>query len=60
MAETAVTALELKVLQQWDTPTICNGLELLGAEYRTRGSPSSTCSASIRRCRPSSGMRAPR
>lgn len=37
MAETAVTALELKVLQQWDTPTICNGLELLGAEYRTRG-----------------------
>ena len=30
MAETAVTALELKVLQQWDTPTICNGLELLG------------------------------
>ena len=37
MAETAVTALELEALRQWDTPTICNGLELLGTEYRNRG-----------------------
>jgi regulator of RNase E activity RraA len=28
---------DLEVLRQWDTPTICNGLELLDARYRTSG-----------------------
>jgi regulator of RNase E activity RraA len=28
---------DLETLAQWDTPTICNGLELLDAQYRTSG-----------------------
>jgi len=28
---------DLETLAQWDTPTICNGLELLDARYRTAG-----------------------
>jgi len=34
---TAVTRADLESLAQWDTPTICNGLELLDAKYRTTG-----------------------
>ena len=37
MGDTHLTAADLEKLRQWDTPTICNGLELLGTEYRTRG-----------------------
>ncbi len=28
---------DLKVLQQWDTPTICNGLEIVAPERRAFG-----------------------
>lgn len=34
---TALTPADLEVLAQWDAPTICNGLELLDARYRTSG-----------------------
>jgi regulator of RNase E activity RraA len=33
----ALTLADLETLAQWDTPTICNGLELLDAKYRTTG-----------------------
>ncbi len=32
-----LTHADLETLAQWDTPTICNGLELLDAKYRTTG-----------------------
>ncbi len=32
-----LTLADLEVLVQWDTPTICNGLELLDAKFRTSG-----------------------
>ena len=31
-----LTAADLKKLAEWDTPTICNGLEHLSAEYRVK------------------------
>jgi len=34
---TSLTRADLEVLAQWDAPTICNGLELLDARYRTSG-----------------------
>jgi len=34
---TTLTRADLETLAQWDTPTICNGLELLDAKYRTTG-----------------------
>lgn len=34
---TEVTPEALQALAQWDTPTICNGLELIDAKYRTTG-----------------------
>jgi len=34
---TALTRADLETLAQWDTPTICNGLELLDAKHRTSG-----------------------
>ncbi len=37
MAERPYTPDDLKVLQQWDTPTICNGLELVVPERRAIG-----------------------
>jgi len=37
MAERPYTLDDLKVLQQWDTPTICNGLELVVPERRAVG-----------------------
>ena len=37
MAEQPYTSDDLKVLQQWDTPTICNGLELVAPERRAIG-----------------------
>ncbi len=37
MAERPYTSDDLKVLQQWDTPTICNGLELVAPERRAIG-----------------------
>lgn len=37
MAERAFTRADLERLQQWDTPTICNGLEIVAPERRAIG-----------------------
>lgn len=37
MAERPFTQADLDVLKQWDTPTICNGLELVAPERRAVG-----------------------
>jgi len=37
MAEHAFTRADLDVLVQWDTPTICNGLEIVAAHRRAIG-----------------------
>ena len=31
------TAADLEILKRWDTPTICNGLELVAPERRAIG-----------------------
>ena len=36
MAKTDLTAADLNKLTEWDTPTICNGLEHLSSEYRLK------------------------
>ena len=36
MAKTDLTAADLNKLTEWDTPTICNGLEHLSSEYREK------------------------
>ena len=36
MAKTDITAADLKKLTDWDTPTICNGLEHLSSDYRVK------------------------
>ena len=37
MANRPFTAADLKILERWDTPTICNGLELVAPERRAIG-----------------------
>ena len=37
MANHPFTAADLKILERWDTPTICNGLELVAPERRAIG-----------------------
>ena len=37
MANRPFTAADLKILARWDTPTICNGLELVAPERRAIG-----------------------
>src|SRR3984893_17888333 len=37
MTEYPFTAQDLEVLKQWDTPTICNGLEIVAPERRAIG-----------------------
>ena len=49
MAKTDLTAADLNKLTEWDTPTICNGLEHLSSEYRVKASPLSRCSVLILR-----------
>ena len=36
MAKTDLTAADLNKLTEWDTPTICNGLEHLSSKYRVK------------------------
>ena len=36
MAKTDLTAADLNKLAEWDTPTICNGLEHISSEYRVK------------------------
>ena len=37
MANRPFTTADLKILERWDTPTICNGLELVAPERRAVG-----------------------
>ena len=37
MAERPFTRADLETLTQWDTPTICNGLEIVVPERRAIG-----------------------
>ena len=37
MEKRPFTAADLDLLRQWDTPTICNGLELIVPERRAIG-----------------------
>lgn len=36
MGDVKLTPADLQKLAEWDTPTICNGLEILSAEYRVK------------------------
>ena len=54
MAERPYTKADLDVLAQWDTPTICNGLEITSPERAPSATPSSRWSACIRWPSPSS------
>ena len=36
MGDVQLTAADLQKLAEWDTPTICNGLEHLGEEFRVK------------------------
>lgn len=36
MGDANLTPADLETLAKWDTPTICNGLEILSAEYRVK------------------------
>ena len=58
MADRPFTQADLDVLAQWDTPTICNGLEITNPERRASASPSSRWSASTTRPSRSSAWRA--
>jgi hypothetical protein len=52
MTEYPFTAQDLEVLKAWDTPTICNGLEIVAPERRAIGftvEPRSSSTASCRR-----------
>ncbi len=57
MAERPFNQADLDVLAQWDTPTICNGLEMMAPERRASATPSSRWSASTPRPNRSSAWR---
>ena len=59
MTEYSFTAQDLEALKAWDTPTICNGLELSSPERRALGFTVEPMVASTASCRRSSGWRAP-
>jgi regulator of RNase E activity RraA len=50
------TAADLAVLQQWDTPTICNGLELVAPERRAIGFTVEPMAAADRSLKPMVGL----
>ena len=50
------TAADLAVLQQWDTPTICNGLELVAPERRAIGFTVEPMIAADRSLKPMVGL----
>lgn len=56
MARFPFTAADLTVLKRWDTPTICNGLELLSAGSRSCGFTVEQMVAVDRRLPPIVGM----
>ena len=59
MAERVCTPGDLEMLKQCDTPTICNGLELMSPERRSLGFTVEPMVAADRKLRRSSGSRAP-
>ena len=54
MTELPFPAADLEVLKRWDTPTICNGLELIVPERRAVGFTVEPMVASTASCRRSS------
>lgn len=56
MSEALYSADDLKVLQQWDTPTICNGLEIVAPERRAIGFTTEQMVAADRRLPPMVGV----
>lgn len=56
MPEALYSADDLKALQQWDTPTICNGLEIVAPERRAIGFTTEQMVAADRRLPPIVGV----
>lgn len=56
MSEALYSADHLKALQQWDTPTICNGLEIVAPERRAIGFTTEQMVAADRRLPPMVGV----
>lgn len=56
MPDRPFTAADLEVLQQWDTPTICNGLELVAPERRALGFTTEQMQAADRGLKPIVGL----
>lgn len=56
MPEALYSADDLKALQQWDTPTICNGLEIVAPERRAIGFTTEQMVAADRRLPPMVGV----
>ena len=56
MTERPFTAADLAALRQWDTPTICNGLELVAPERRAIGFTVEPMAAADRSLKPIVGL----
>ena len=56
MPDRPFTAADLEVLRQWDTPTICNGLELVAPERRALGFTVEQMQAADRGLKPIVGL----
>ncbi len=56
MTKRLFAAADLEVLQSWDTPTICNGLELVAPERRAVGFTVEPMIAADRKLRPIVGL----
>jgi len=56
MAEQPYTLDDLEALRQWDTPTICNGLEIVAPERRAVGFTVEQMVAADRRLKPMVGV----
>ncbi len=56
MAEYPFTAADLEILRGWDTPTICNGLELIVPERRAIGFTTEPMIAADRALKPIVGL----
>ncbi len=56
MASPLYTAADLKALEAWDTPTICNGLEFVAPERRAIGFTVEPMLAADRRIKPMVGV----
>jgi hypothetical protein len=59
MTKRPFTAADLDGLKRWDTPTICNGLELIAPERRSVGFTVEPMVAADRKLPPIVGLGAP-